>query len=344
MLKKTVSNSIIYMSLFVLIAMIAYKYYDFKCSENLGLEAMNTLKQNTSKKYVYPLGNLVGIKAETDGVLVLGYEEEDVSYIGGIQIGDSIIKINDKKVNNNKDITKLLNELKNENVKIGIIRDDEYKEEKIKVKFENGKYKLGLWVRDKVSGIGTMTFYDPINNTFFAIGHAITDVDTNKLLKIKEGYLYNAVNLEIIKGNTENVGKINANFDLTDPIAEFNNNSNFGICGSLLKKGEVNNQLIELGTPDDVKNGNAEVIFEDENRNLKRYKIKLEKITDDNHLDGDMVIEVIDKELIDFTGGIIQGMSGIPIIQNNKLIGSITHVFKNNPKKGYGIFINEMLQ
>jgi len=102
--------------------------------------------------------------------------------------------------------------------------------------------------------------------------------------------------------------------------------------------------LIELGTSNDVRIGDAKIIFEDESRNIRTYKIKIEKIVDNKNLDRDMIIKVIDDELINYTGGIIQGMSGIPIIQNNKLIGSITHVFKNNPKKGYGIFINEMIQ
>ncbi|MGL5327933.1 MAG: SpoIVB peptidase S55 domain-containing protein [Peptostreptococcaceae bacterium] len=343
-MKKILSFKIICMSLLMLIVVATCKYNNFISSKFKDLDVTNILSINTNKKYVYPLGNVVGIKAETDGVLVIGYEDDDITYIGGIQIGDRIIEINNKKIKDSDDIAQILNELKNENVKIGFIRDDEYEEDNIKVKFENGKYKLGLWVRDKVSGIGTMTFYDPSDNTFFAIGHAITDVDTNNLLKIKEGYLYNSSNLEFIKGNAERIGKINADFDLSNPIGKFDNNSNFGICGSLLDDGGINSKLIELGTLDDVKNGEAIIIFEDENRNLRTYDIKIEKITNSNDLDRNMVIEVIDKDLIDFTGGIVQGMSGIPIIQNNKLIGSITHVFKDNPKKGYGIFINEMIQ
>ncbi|MBQ3423440.1 MAG: peptidase S55 [Romboutsia sp.] len=309
---------------------------------NVSVQTLNIVK--TNKKYVYPLGNIVAIKAVADGVLVIGYEEEDVTYIGGVKIGDNIIKINDKDVNNSIDVYKILNSLKSEEVIITFERNGELKKENINVKYEDGVYKLGLWVRDKVSGVGTMTFYDPQNETFYAIGHAITDVDTNNLLKIKEGYLYNINNLEIIKGNSSSVGRINGKFDLSTEIGNFNNNSNFGISGDLVNNFKINNELMELGTSNDVKIGDAEIIFEDENRNIRRYKIKIEKIVNNKNLDRDMIIKVTDDELIDYTGGIIQGMSGIPIVQNNKLIGSITHVFKNNPKKGYGIFINEMIQ
>ena len=309
---------------------------------NVSVQTLNIVK--TNKKYVYPLGNIVAIKADTDGVLVIGYEEEDVTYIGGVKIGDNIIKINDKDVNNSIDVYKILNSLKSEEVIVTFERNGELKKENINVKYEDGVYKLGLWVRDKVSGVGTMTFYDPQNETFYAIGHAITDVDTNNLLKIKEGYLYNINNLEIIKGNSSSVGRINGKFDLSTEIGNFNNNSNFGISGDLVNNFKINNELMELGTSNDVKIGDAEIIFEDENRNIRRYKIKIEKIVNNKNLDRDMIIKVTDDELIDYTGGIIQGMSGIPIVQNNKLIGSITHVFKNNPKKGYGIFINEMIQ
>ena len=309
---------------------------------NESIQTLNIVKAN--KKYVYPLGNIVAIKANTDGVLVIGYEEEDVTYIGGIKIGDNIIKINDEDVNNSIDVYKILNSLKSEEVIVTFERNGELKKENINVKYEDGVYKLGLWVRDKVSGIGTMTFYDPQNKTFYAIGHAITDMDTNNLLKIKEGYLYNINNLEIIKGNSSSIGRINGKFDLSTEIGTFNNNSNFGISGRIVDDSKINRKLIELGTSNDVIIGDAKIIFEDESRNIRTYKIKIEKIVDNKNLDRDMIIKVIDDELINYTGGIIQGMSGIPIIQNNKLIGSITHVFKNNPKKGYGIFIDEMIQ
>lgn len=338
--KKYSKFIIIIMFILLVVGMINY-------SENIinsDIEVLKISDDNKEKRYVYPLGNVVGIKANTDGVLVLGYEEDDIDYIGGLKIGDIITSINDEKIDNSNDIYNKLNTLKKEEVKIGFIRYDEYKEENIKVKYENNTYRLGLWVRDNISGIGTMTFYDPKYDTFFAIGHAITDTDTNKLLKIKEGYLYNADNLEFIKGNLEKVGKINAEFDLTEPIGIFNNNSNFGICGNLLGKAKVNNKIIELGKEEDVKIGNAIILFEDESRNIRTYDIKIEKIINDKTSDRDMIVKVIDEDLINITGGIVQGMSGVPIIQNNKLIGTITHVFKNNPKKGYGIFIDEMIQ
>ena len=341
---KNKITSIKFISIFIFTLLVIFTFNYNKLIKDNNQRSVSIFKEKIEKKFVYPLGNIVGIKADTDGVLVIGYEEENISYIGGIQVGDNITKINDEEVSSSEDIYKILKKNKQEEIKVGFQRNEKYKEEIIKLKYENGEYKLGLWVRDKISGIGTMTLYDPDTDTFFAIGHAITDVDTNKLLKIKEGYLYNADNLEIIKGNSDSIGKIKGQFELNHPIGRFDNNSNFGIHGNLLSKAKVDSELIELGTSEDIKIGDAVILFEDENRNIRTYDIKIEKIIDDETSNRDMIIKVTDEDLIDFTGGIIQGMSGIPIIQNNKLIGSITHVFKNNPKKGYGIFIDEMLQ
>lgn len=299
---------------------------------------------NNDKTYVYPMGRVVGIKADTDGALVLGYEENDIEYIGGIKKGDNIVKINNITVKNADDIEKVINDLKLDEVKVTFERDGKYKSENIKTKKENGKYRLGLWARDKISGIGTITFYDPSEEKFSGIGHAITDVDTNKLLKIKQGKIYEPVSIEIIKGTASKTGQIKGNFNNQKPIGEFSNNTPFGISGELTLKKDQEMQLIEVGDPKDVKIGDAIIIFEDENKNLKTYDIKIESIVDSEKSDRDMVISVVDDELISYTGGVVRGMSGVPIIQNNKIIGAITHVFRDNPKKGYGIFINEMLK
>ena len=135
-------------------------------SESLSIKTINALDSYTDKKYVYPLGNVVGIRASTEGVLVIGYEEDDIEYIGGLKIGDIINKINDTNIDNSRDISNIINKLKDDEIKVGFTRNNEYKEENIKVKYENNTYRLGLWVRDKISGIGTMTFYDPSNDTF----------------------------------------------------------------------------------------------------------------------------------------------------------------------------------
>lgn len=308
-------------------------------------EAFNEVAEQ-SKKYVYPVGNIVGIKANTDGALVIGYEDDSVEYIGGIKKGDNIVKVNDEKIENAKDIIELINKVKRDEVDITFERDGKYKTEKIKTKCENGVYRLGIWVRDRISGIGTVTFYDPSTDTFSGIGHAITDSDTNTLLSIKEGEIYNPTSVEIIKGTKEKVGEINGEFKDEEPIGKFSNNTPFGICGKIINDKEKYNdiQLIEVGNSKDVKIGKASIIFQNENKELDIYDISIDNILEGDKDERDMVISIVDEDLISYTGGVIKGMSGVPIIQNNKIIGAITHVFKDNPKKGYGIFIDEMLK
>ena len=295
-----------------------------------------------NKKYVYPLGNVVGIKADINGALVIGFEEYNIEYIGGIKIGDNIISIEGEKINNSKDITNILNKLCLDEIEIIFERDGEVKNCKVKTKKENNRYRLGLWVRDKISGIGTLTCYNPITNEFYAIGHGICDMDTSKLLNIKDGSIYNTSSINIYKNNKSNVGQINAIIDYNNFIGKFSINSNNGIKGSFYNY-NYNSKLplIEIGKKNDVKIGNAYILFQSKEGSIEPYEIKIEKILKEEN---NMLIKVVDDKLIDYTGGIVKGMSGAPIIQNNKLIGSLTYVFRHNPKKGYGIFIDEMLK
>ena len=307
-------------------------------------KSLETFQQNSipKKEYVYPLGNIIGIKADTDGALVIGFEEDDIEYIGGLKIGDNIISIENKKINNSKDITNILNDLCLDEVNIGFERNNMIENVKIKTKKENNKYKLGLWVRDKISGIGTLTCYNPITNEFYAIGHGICDMDTEKLLKIREGNIYGTSNIEIYKKNKKNIGQIKAVIDYNNSVGHFSINSKNGIKGDFYNINyNFNLPLIEIGKRDEVKIGDAYILFQSKEGNIEPYKIKIEKILKEEN---NMLIKVSDNELIDYTGGIVKGMSGAPIIQNNKLIGSLTYVFKHNSKKGYGIFIDEMLK
>ena len=331
---KKIIISLILISFFILLSY----YYKSTYSSN-DIEAINM-----NKKYVYPLGEIVSIKATTDGVLVIGYEDESEEYIGGIEIGDNIVDINGVKIENVKDIFEILENINDDEVKVGLIRDEKYINENIKLKIDREYKKLGLWVRDKISGMGTLTFYDPEKSVFKGIGHAITDSDTNELLKIKQGYIYKPKNLNVEKGIKEKNGYLYSDFDLNNPIGQLKYNSNFGITGVFNSEKEKSIQLIEIGNKDDIKLGRAYILLEDKTKNIMSYEININSISTDKQNTIQISIEVIDDRLIYYTGGIIQGMSGAPIIQNNKLIGAVTHAIKDNPKKGYGIFIEEMIK
>ena len=309
------------------------------------ISIISQIEHKSQTRYLIPLGNVVGIKANTDGMLVLDNEECDVGYINGIESGDNIISIDGINVNSSKDVKKILNE-HDKNVVQVIIERGGYKiSRQIPVKKENNEYKLGIWIRDKVSGIGTMTFYDPKNHRFSALGHPIKDLDTNELIKVNRGNIYNAEDISIEKGGVKHVGQIKAEFDGDKPIGNFNKNNSFGISGSLTTYDQKGKQkMIEVADIKDIKLGPAMILFQYKDGKIEQYKINIKKIKYNNKKDDkDMMIEVVDKRLISYTGGIVQGMSGAPIIQNDKIIGAVTHVFIDNSKIGYGIFIDKMI-
>lgn len=307
----------------------------------LGIARVNS-SEKKEVKYLIPLGNIVGIRANTDGILVLENEED---YIDGIKSGDNIVSIEGKRVYSSKDVKKIINHCKKDFVDVLVDRDGEYIQKEVKLVKNGNEYKLGLWIRDKISGVGTMTFYNPEDNTFSAIGHAIKDIDANELIKVKNGNIYNAKDIEIIKGDDGCVGQIKANFNVDKSIGNFNNNDDFGINGKLTTYDNGGkHKILEVSDKKDVRVGPASILFQNKDGIIEEYKVVVKKINNKDRKYGkDMIVEVVDDRLIDYTGGIIQGMSGAPIIQNNKIIGALTHVFLDNSKIGYGIFIDKMI-
>ena len=325
-------------SIVIIVSIFFYTIINF----NKAKEHIEVFNDN---EYVVPLGNIVGIKGDCKGLLVLGYEDEDKIYVGGIQVGDTIIKINDIEVNDEKEVNEILEKITAKEVSIQYIRNNEIIKENIKLKKENGKNKLGLWVRDKISGVGTLTFYNPTDDKFYGIGHSIKDEDTDKIINIREGIVYKPNDIEIYKSSKKNIGKIDVDISSKIEIGNFKENNKYGIRGCLEKNRNKYDYLLKIGKKEDVKLGKATIFFEDINKNIKSYDIEIKKIlNDDKYADKDMEIEVVDPNLLEYTGGIVRGMSGAPIIQNNKIIGAITHVFSDNNKKGYGIFLNQMIE
>ena len=301
----------------------------------------NINSSEKEKKYLVPMGNIIGISANTEGVLILDSEE----YIGGIRSGDSIVSIEGINVNSNQDVKKILNKCKKNYVDAVINRDGGYFNKKLKANKINGEYKLGIWIRDKISGIGTMTFYDPESSNFGALGHAIKDKDINELIKVKSGKIYNAKDTKILKGKDGYVGHIKADFSDEKHIGYFDKNNKFGINGKLTTYDNGGkHKILEVSDKKDVRVGPASILFQNKDGIIEEYKVVVKKINNKDRKYGkDMIVEVVDDRLIDYTGGIIQGMSGAPIIQNNKIIGALTHVFLDNSKIGYGIFIDKMI-
>lgn len=309
------------------------------------------------KTKVIPLGNIAGVKLYTNGVLVVGMSEIEGKdnqrykpYVNtGIEEGDTIIKVNNKEINSTDDLIETVNQSEGNKIKINYIHEKETKECSITpVETINKEYKIGLWVRDSAAGVGTITFYEPSNKTFGALGHGITDIDTNELINIASGEFITTKILNITKGEVGTPGKIQGTIDNQTNIGTISKNTKFGIYGKVDNLSSINidkSKEMDVALRDEIKQGKATILCSLDNQTPQEYEIEIEKIFKDNNYDNkSMQIKVTDERLLNKTGGIIQGMSGSPIIQNEKFVGAITHVLVNNPQEGYGVFADIMLK
>lgn len=327
---------------------------------NLSLFGINlkTIQANIiSNTKVIPLGDLVGLKLYTKGVLVVGVGEikgEDNKIYkpyeeAGISQGDSIIEINGESVNTTNELIACVSKCKGNNIEIKYIDDGETYNTTIKpVKTASNTYKIGLWVRDAAAGVGTVSFYESETNSFVALGHGIQDIDTEELVEISSGELVTADILDIEKGEENNPGKIEGIIDNGKTIGKIYSNTDYGVYGTATNRSEldINNiEEVEIASRNEIKTGKASIICTLENDVRKEYEVQIEKIyINNNENNKSMVVKVTDEELLEKTGGIIQGMSGSPILQNGKLVGALTHVLVSDPTKGYGVFADIMLK
>lgn len=309
------------------------------------------------KTKVIPVGNIAGLKLYTNGVLVVGMSEiegkDNKKYKPyentGIVEGDMIVQVNQNVVSSTQDLIDEVNNSNGENVKIKYVHNEQTKECSIEpVKSFDNQYKLGLWVRDSAAGVGTVTFYEPETKTFGALGHGITDIDTQELINIASGEFVTTRILNIEKGENGIPGRIQGTVENQENIGKIYKNTKFGIYGVVenLSTLEIDtSKEMELALRDEIKEGKATILCNLDNQNVKEYEIEIEKIYKENNYDNkSMKIKITDEELLKKTGGIIQGMSGSPIIQNGKFIGAVTHVLVNDPTQGYAIFGDIMLK
>lgn len=307
---------------------------------------------------VIPVGNIAGVKLYTSGVLVVGMSEiegiDKKTYKPyentGIQEGDTIVSINEAEITSTADLTNTVNTSKGKNLMVKYIHDEETKECSITpVKTsKNDEYKIGLWVRDSAAGVGTVTFYEPSTKTFGALGHGITDIDTNELINIASGEFITTKVLNITKGEEGNPGKIQGTVDNQKNIGTIYKNTKFGIYGQVNNVSSLNidaSKEMEVALREEIQTGKATILCSLDNQNVEEYEIEIEKVYKENNYDNkSMLIKVTDQSLLEKTGGIIQGMSGSPIIQNGKFVGAVTHVLVNNPQEGYGVFGDIMIK
>ena len=304
------------------------------------------------KKKVYVSGESFGIKLYTDGVIVVGTKDVDTSNgtcnpakDAGIEKGDIIVEINGEKMTSASQVENILNDNNGKSYKIKVKRNSNYKFFTVKPMYSpsQGCYKVGLWVRDSTAGIGTITFFNPENQTVAALGHPITDVDTNEIMPILDGEAVKANVTKLYKSKAGEAGSLCCDFT-NETIGTLTENTQNGIYGKY--ECEVNKSLAyEIASPQEIERGQAQIICTVDGDGPKLYTVEITRVSyRENNSGKNMVVKVVDEELLEKTGGIVQGMSGSPIIQNGKLVGALTHVIVDNPQKGYAIFAQSMVE
>ena len=304
------------------------------------------------KTTVIPMGKAIGMKLYTEGVLVVGMSEiqGQKPYEGsGIETGDTIVEINNEPINSTDELIECVNRSNGESLEIKYISEEEEKITSIApAKDSDNAYKLGLWVRDAAAGVGTLTFYEPSTGNFAALGHGINDVDTYDLIQIANGELVTTNILDIVKGEDGSPGEIRGSIENSATLGKVSKNTALGIYGNITDVSRLNLSTakeMEVANRSEITTGKAEIMCELENGKIQNYEIEIQKIfIDNNENNKSMLIKVTDEELIEKTGGIIQGMSGAPIIQNGKFIGAVTHVLVNDSKTGYAVFADMMIK
>lgn len=323
----------------------------FPQSQNVSASSVVT------EKVLVPGGQSVGVKMDVRGVLIVGLEEIvdkdgnkiNPGLLSGLQIGDMIVEINGTEVYRAEDVQKLVNEI-GDTVMLKVKRNFELINVGIDpvISKDEGVYKLGIWIKDKTAGIGTLTYYDPSNSTFGAIGHGIVDPESGAILSVDSGVLLEAQVQEIFEGKSGEPGEIKGVFyHADDPVGNLVRNSEYGIFGTTYHpiQNELYTKPLAVGSKEQVELGKAYILSTLENNEIRRFEVEIVKLEKQKESAGkSMVIKVTDEELINECGGIVQGMSGSPIIQNDRIIGAVTHVFVNDPTRGYGIYIEWMLQ
>lgn len=291
-------------------------------------------------------GDNIGIEVKTKGVLVVGLYEIDNNLIAessGIKKGDYIVEVNDNKVENISDFTnEILKDDDKEYLDINYLRKNKTYTTTLKIVNKDGEYKTGLYVKDTINGIGTLTFIDPETKKFGALGHEIVAKDTDEILDIDDGSIYYSYITGINKSNNGSPGEKEADYDKDNRYGTINKNTQSGIFGDYTSNINKNN-LYEVANASDVKEGMAKLYTVIDGENLESFDIQIEKLNLKDKTKN-IVFKITDEKLLSKTGGIVQGMSGSPIVQDGKIVGAVTHVLVNDCTRGYGIFITNMLK
>ena len=292
-------------------------------------------------------GSSIGIKVNTKYVMIVGFYKVDGRFIGedaGLKVGDYITKVNNTDVSSINDMISIIEKEKNNgNINITVSRHNDIRTFNLPlIKDSNGVYKTGLYVKDQINGIGTLTYIDPKTNIYGALGHEIANKDTLNKVEINSGNIYKSEITGIDPSSRNDPGSKEARLFYDELYGNILKNTNKGIFGKYTNTKE-SDKIIEVASKDEIKLGKAQIYTVLDGFKKSEYEIKIIDI-DKNNPTKNILFEITDENLLSKTGGVVAGMSGSPIIQNNKIVGAVTHVIVNEPNKGYGIFITTMLE
>lgn len=295
-----------------------------------------------------PLGRTVGVTMDTKGLLVLGtgaVDGEQEPSRGILEAGDLILQANGREMENKEAFLETVENCGGQSVTLRVERGGAEREVAVTPAFSEAEqaYKLGVWIRDSIQGIGTVTFYDPKDGSFGALGHGVYDVDTGGLMAIREGSLTGMELTDVVKGQKGEPGELTGIVEMEEKLGKIQKNTEVGIYGKAAG-GIFGGKAIPVATLDEIQRGSAVILSDLEGKGVQEYTIEISSIDrsgDKKHKD--MTLRITDPRLLEKTGGIVQGMSGSPILQDGKLVGAVTHVFSKDPTRGYGIFIENMM-
>lgn len=318
-MKKTI-RALLIIYLFIPISVFAYSSYLIAGGENIGIElkALNVI--------------VVGAYD------INGHNQLNES---DLQIGDKLLKINDIEITDVKSIDQILSSINNNQVEITYLRNNHEYKTKLILQIEDGQYKTGLYVKDTIRGVATLTYIDSENNTFGALGHEIIEKTTKSKFESKSGTIFKSVVTGITKSSDGNPGEKNARSYSDRVYGTVTENTTSGIFGKYTTQ-TPQNKKYKVANPDEVNLGKAQILTVIDGENIEAFDINILKINKNSN-SKNILFEVVDKKLLDKTGGIVQGMSGSPIIQDDKIVGAVNFVLVEKTDKGYGIFITNML-
>lgn len=288
-------------------------------------------------------GSTIGINIESD-VMVIGFYKIGGKYHKSDLVeGDIITKVEDDEIHTINDLsTSLEKYVEQEEITLTYLRGNKENTTLLSLYFEDGMYKTGLYVKDGVTGIGTLTFIDPATNTYGALGHEVLESTTSKIVEVRSGSIFENSITSIDSSANGDPGSKNAKFYYNNIYGDIDKNTKYGIYGTYTKEYD-DTSLIEVADSSEVKIGPAVIYTVLEDEKVEKFEIEITKINENSEIKN-ISFEITDQELLDKTGGVVQGMSGSPIVQNDKLIGAVTHVVTDNVTTGYGLFITTMLE